>query len=163
LRVSDILLGRASLQLHGKGRKERVVPLWKTTAGQLRAWHPRIDRSPDAPVFPNRDGKRLSRHGVDHRLRVALARAAQRCPSLAAKRISPHTLRHTTAMHLLQAGVDITVIALWLGHESTETTHLYIEADLEMKKAALQRIENPVPAPVHFQARDRLLAFLEAL
>ena len=163
LRVSNVLLDRTSLQLHGKGRKERVVPLWKATAGQLRAWLPRIDRSPDAPVFPNRAGKRLSRHGVDHRLRVALAHATQRCPALATKRISPHTLRHTAAMHLLQAGVDITVIALWLGHESTETTHLYIEADLEMKEAALQRIETPARAPVRFQARDRLLAFLEAL
>ena len=127
LRVADVLLDRASaLHLHGKGRKERVVPLWKSTAAQLRAWLRRIDRSPDAPVFPNRSGARLSRSGVEHRLDVALATAAKRCPTLAGRKISPHTLRHTTAMHLLQSGVDITVIALWLGHEDLATTHLYI-------------------------------------
>jgi site-specific recombinase XerD len=125
LRVADVLLDRASaLHLQGKGRKERIVPLWKTTAAQLRAWLPRIDRSPDAPVFPNRTGARLTRSGVEHRLRVALSAASKRCPSLARRQISPHTLRHTTAMHLLQSGVDITVIAMWLGHENPATTHL---------------------------------------
>lgn len=164
LRVADVLLDRASaLHLHGKGRKERVVPLWKSTAAQLRAWLLRIDRSPDAPVFSNRSGARLSRSGVEQRLGVALSTAAKRCPSLAGRRISPHTLRHTTAMHLLQAGVDITVIALWLGHEDPATTHLYIEADLAMKEAALRRIADPAPAPLRFHARDRLLAFLDAL
>jgi site-specific recombinase XerD len=105
----------------------------------------------------------MSRSGVEYRLRVALQKAAQRCPSLVARRISPHTIRHTTAMHLLQAGVDITVIALWLGHEDTATTHLYVEADLAMKEAALRRVEDPGPRPVTFTASDRLLAFLEAL
>ena len=164
LRVADVLLDRASaLCLHGKGRKERVVPLWKSTAANLRSWLPRIDRSPEAPVFPNRAGNRLSRSGVEHRLRVALRKASEQCPSLAARRISPHTLRHTTAMHLLQSGVDITVIALWLGHEDTATTHLYVQADLAMKEAALKRVEDPGPEPVSFKASDRLLAFLEAL
>jgi len=164
LRIADVLLDRASaLHLHGKGRKERVVPLWKSTATQLRAWFEHIDRSPDAPVFPNRAGRRLSRSGVEHRLRVAVTQAAERCPSLSGRRVSPHTLRHTTAMHLLQAGVDITVIALWLGHEDTATTHLYIEADLAMKEAALRRIDDPAARPVRFKAPDRLLAFLEAL
>ena len=164
LRVADVLLDRAfALHLHGKGRKERVIPLWKSTAAQLRAWLPRIDRSPDSPVFPNRSGARLSRSGVEHRLRVALATASRCCPSLTGRRISPHTLRHTTAMHLLQSGVDITVIALWLGHEDPATTHLYVEADLTMKEAALRRLEDPAPRPLRFQARDRLLAFLEAL
>jgi site-specific recombinase XerD len=164
LRVADVLLDRASaLHLHGKGRKERVVPLWKTTAAHLRAWLPRIDRSPDAPVFPNRAGRRLSRSGVEHRLRVALSAASKRCPSLAGRQISPHTLRHTTAMHLLQSGVDITVIAMWLGHEDPATTHLYVEADLAMKEAALSRLEDPAPKPLRFRPSDRLLAFLEAL
>ena len=164
LRVADVLLDRAfALHLHGKGRKERVIPLWKSTAAQIRAWLLRIDRSPDAPVFPNRSGARLSRSGVEHRLRVALATASRCCPSLTGRRISPHTLRHTTAMHLLQSGVDITVIALWLGHEDPATTHLYVEADLTMKEAALRRLEDPAPRPLRFQARDRLLAFLEAL
>ncbi len=164
LRIADVLLDRASaLHLHGKGRKERIVPLWKSTAKQLRTWLPSIDSSPDAPVFPNRTGKRMSRSGVEHRLRVALEKASEQCPSLATRRISPHTLRHTTAMHLLQSGVDITVIALWLGHEDTATTHLYIEADLAMKEAALKRVDDPSPKPVRFKARDSVLAFLEAL
>jgi len=164
LRVADLLLDRASaLHLRGKGRKERVVPLWKHTAKQLRVWLRRIDRNPEAPVFPNRAGKPLTRSGVEQRLRVAVAKASKRCPSLAARRISPHTLRHTTAMHLLQSGVDIAVIALWLGHEDTATTHLYVEADLAMKEAALQRLDEPSLKPVRYKPPDRLLAFLEAL
>jgi integrase/recombinase XerD len=164
LSVGDLLLDRASaLHLCGKGRKERIVPLWKSTVAQLHAWLVRIGRSPDAPLFPNQAGQRLSRSGVEQRLRVALQQASQRCPSLAAHRISPHTLRHTTAMHLLQSGVDITVIALWLGHEDTATTHLYVEADLAMKEAALRRVEEPAPRPLTFTANDRLLAFLDAL
>jgi site-specific recombinase XerD len=164
LQVSDVLLDRAaSLHLHGKGRKERVVPLWKSTATQLRRWLLRIDRRTDAPVFPNRAGKRMSRSGIEYRLRVTLRRASERCPTLSTRRISPHTLRHTTAMHLLQSGVDITVIALWLGHEDPATTHLYVEADLAMKEAALRRVEDPAPEPLRFQPRDSILAFLEAL
>ena len=164
LLVADVLLDRASsLLLHGKGRKERVVPLWKSTAAQLRRWLPRIDGNPDAPVFPNRAGEPLSRSGVEHQLRVACRKAAERHPSLATRRISPHTLRHTTAMHLLQSGVDITVIALWLGHEDTATTHQYVEADLAMKEAALRCVDDPAPQPLRFTATDRLLDFLEGL
>jgi integrase/recombinase XerD len=164
LRIADLLLDRAcALHLHGKGRKERIVPLWKHTAKQLRAWLAHIDHSPGAPVFPNRASTPLTRSGIEQRLRVAVTTAAQRCPSLAARRISPHTLRHTTAMHLLQSGVDITVIALWLGHEDTATTHLYVEADLAMKEAALKRLDEPSLGPVRFKAPDRLLAFLDAL
>jgi len=165
LRIADVLLDRASaLRLHGKGRKQRIVPLWKSTAKQLRAWFKDIDRSSDAPVFPNRAGYHLSRSGVEQRLGVALRKASNRCPSLLARPISPHTLRHTTAMHLLQSGVDITVIAMWLGHEDTATTHHYVEADLAMKEAALRRLEDPgARRPTRFRARDSLLAFLEAL
>lgn len=164
LRIAEVLLDRNSaLRLHGKGRKERVVPLWKSTAARLRDWFAYIDQSPHAPVFPNRGGNPLSRSGVENRLRLTVTKAAQRCPSLATRRVSPHTLRHTTAMHLLQSGVDLTVIALWLGHEDTATTHLYLEADLAMKEAALRRLEDPNPQPVRFKPPDRLLAFLEAL
>ncbi len=103
---ADVLLDRSSaLHLHGKGRKERIIPLWKNTTAQLRAWLPRIDPSPDAPVFPNRAGKPLTRSGVEQRLRVAIAKASQHCPSLATRRVTPHTIRHTTAMHLLQSPV----------------------------------------------------------
>ena len=164
LRIADVLLDRAAaLHLRGKGRKERVVPLWKSTAAQLRAWLDLINRSPDAPVFPNRFGTRLTRSGAEQRLQTAISKASQQCPSLAARPISPHTLRHTTAMHLLQSGLDITVIALCLGHEDPATTHMYIEADLAMKEAALQRLDPPAGKPVRFKAGDRLLAFLESL
>ena len=115
------------------------------------------------PCFPNRAGKPLSRSGVEHQLRVACRKASQLQPSLATRRISPHTLRHATAMHLLQSGVDITVIALWLGHEDTATSHQYVEADLAMKEAALRCVDDPAPQPLRFTATDRLLGFLEAL
>src|SRR6202158_6098640 len=105
----------------------------------------------------------MSRSGVENRLRVAITKASSRCPSLRGRSISPHTVRHATAMHLLQSGVDITVIAMWLGHEDTATTHQYIEADLAMKEAALRRVEDPAPRPLTFKASDRLLAFLDAL
>jgi integrase/recombinase XerD len=164
LRISDLLLERqVAAQIHGKGRKQRVVPLWKSTAKQLRAWLPRIDQRPDAPVFPNRAGKPITRSGIEHRLSLAVRTASQRCSSLAERRISPHTMRHTTAMHLLQSGVDIAVIALWLGHQDTATTHIYLEADLEMKEAALKRLHEPALKPLTYKAPDRLLAFLEAL
>jgi integrase/recombinase XerD len=164
LRVADVLLDRESaLHLRGKGRKERIIPLWKSTAAQLRAWLAHSNGDSDAPVFPNRAGQRLSRSGVEQRLRVTVKKASERCSSLRERRVSPHTLRHTTAMHLLQSGVDITVIALWLGHGDTATTHMYIEADLAMKEAALRRVEPPGIKGVRFKARDRLLAFLEAL
>ena len=164
LRISDLLLDRQlAVQLKGKGRKQRVVPLWKRTAKQLRAWLPQIEQSPHAPVFPNRAGKPITRSGIEHRLSLAVTTASKRCPSLAARRISPHTLRHTTAMHLLQSGVDISVIALWLGHEDTATTHIYLEADLAMKQAALKRLHEPALRPLTYKAPDRLLMFLEAL
>lgn len=164
LRISDAQLDRsASLRIQGKGRKQRLVPLWKSTVNKLKGWMARIAPRPDAPLFPNRDGKPLSRDGIEKRLRVAVEIAAQRCPSLRGRRVSPHTLRHTTAMHLLQSGVDITVIALWLGHESPATTHLYVEADLSMKEQALKRVQEPLGKPLRYRPTDRLLAFLEAL
>lgn len=164
LRVGDVSLDRTgSIRIRGKGRKERIVPLWKSTAAALRKWLPRTSQSVDAPVFPNRHGAPLSRSGIEERLRAAVQTAAARVPTLKARRISPHTLRHTTAMHLLQSGVDITVIALWLGHESPATTHLYIEADLAMKERALKRLAAPPIGSPRYRASDHLLAFLEGL
>lgn len=164
IRVGHVALDTsASIRLHGKGRKERAIPLWKSTSKRIREWLRRTDDSEDAPLFPNARGRPLSRSGVESRLRAAVAFAAKCQPSLARQKISPHTLRHTTAMHLLQAGVDITMIALWLGHESIETTHLYIEADLAMKEKALKKIQEPPSKTVRFRAGDRLLAFLESL
>jgi integrase len=122
-----------SVRIRGKGRKERVVPLWKQTAAELARWSEELDPNPESPLVPNARGRQMDRSGVESRLALAVSRATASCPSLRDKAVSPHTIRHTTAMHLLQSGVDVTVIALLLGHESPETTHQYVEADLEMK------------------------------
>jgi integrase/recombinase XerD len=164
LNRQDLLSGTCqSLVLHGKGRKERTVPLWPNTARQLRQWLAQLSAEPSTPLFTNRAGTRLSRSGLEKRLRQAGRKAAQVCPSLRARPVSPHVLRHTTAMHLLQAGVDITAIALWLGHESPLTTHKYIEADLEMKKKTLSRLKQPKANLKTFAPKDPVLAVLEAL
>lgn len=164
LRVRDVLLDRqTAVHLHGKGRKERAIPLWKSTATELRGWLRRTTPGPDAPVFPNRTGAPLSRSGVRDRLERAVAVAAQRCPSLQGQHVSPHTLRHSCAMHLLQSGTDLAVIALWLGHANPATTHQYLEADLATKEAVLRRLADPTPAATRFRPGDRLLAFLDTL
>ena len=152
-----------TVRINGKGRKQRVIPLWVSTVARLREWLPRIGQEPESPLFPNAHGGPLSRSGVEDRLREAVQVATATCPTLKGRRISPHTLRHTTAMHLLQSGVDITVIALWLGHEGTETTHQYIEANLALKEQALGRLEElPSPA-LRYRAADELLSFLDGL
>jgi integrase/recombinase XerD len=151
------------VRVTGKGRKQRVVPLWQSTARRLREWVVQIGQDPTAPLFPERGGRPLSRSGVEKRLRGAVSGAATRCPSLRGKRVSPHTFRHTTAMHLLQSGVDITVIALWLGHEGLETTHQYVEANLAMKEEALSKLEEIPVQKIRYRASDKLLQFLEEL
>jgi site-specific recombinase XerD len=164
LRVGDVVLdGSACVHLHGKGRKNRSVPLWRTTTTQVRHWLPRIDSRPDRPLFPSATGGRLTRPAVTARLRLAVQRAAAQCPSLTKRRVSPHCIRHSTAMHMLQSGVDITVIALWLGHENPATTHLYVEADLAMKERALQAVQSPRIKQTRYRPTDRLLAFLQGL
>jgi len=164
LRVNDICRqGETSLLINGKGRKQRTVPLWKNTTKQLDRWLERSSPASTAPVFANRSGSPLSRSGVEYRLRLAVKKASEHFPALEKRRISPHTIRHTTAMHLLQAGVDITVIALWLGHESPTTTHQYIEADLAMKEAALKKLQDPTMKSVRYQAGDAVLSFLDSL
>lgn len=165
LRVADVDLasGAAAVRICGKGRKERMTPLWRSTARLIGSWLDRTSREPGAPLFSNRHGRPLSRSGVEQRLHAAVATAQERCPSLRGQQISPHTLRHTTAMHLLQSGVDLTVIALWLGHESPATTHRYLEADLEMKERALQALQEPPSRKLRFRASDKLLAFLDSL
>jgi len=164
LRVGDVVLdGSACVHLHGKGRKNRSVPLWRTTTTQVRHWLPRIDSRPDRPLFPSATGGRLTRPAVTARLRLAVQRAAAQCPSLMKRRVSPHCIRHSTAMHMLQSGVDITVIALWLGHENPATTHLYVEADLAMKERALQAVQSPRIKQTRYRPTDRLLAFLQRL
>lgn len=153
----------SSLLLHGKGRKQRAVPLWTKTARALSAWFRELGGRATGLAFPSARGSRLTRNGVDYILQQTVTRASLGCPSLREKKITPHTLRHTTATHLLQAGVDISVIALWLGHESTETTHIYLEADLETKERALNKLA-PAGADVpRFKAKDEVLAFLATL
>jgi integrase/recombinase XerD len=161
---ADISLGaRATVLLHGKGRKERTLPLWSRTRTHLKAWFGEIRNDPSTPLLPNRSGARMTRSGVAARLREAVTLARTRCVTLRNRTLSPHVLRHTTAMHLLQSGVDLTVIALWLGHESPETTHIYLEADLAMKRRALDRLRSP-DSPTHrFRPSDKLLAFLDRL
>jgi integrase/recombinase XerD len=160
---SVVLEGGACVHLHGKGRKERTVPLWRTTAGLLRQWLRHHPRAADQPLFPNRVGGPMTRTGVTDRLKLAVTKAAKRYPELTKRHISPHTIRHSTAMHLLQAGVDLTVIALWLGHESTATTHMYVEADLAMKELALNAVRAPRIKSKRFRPTEGILAFLEGL
>jgi integrase/recombinase XerD len=164
LRVRDVLVDRQSaVHLHGKGRKQRVIPLWANTAAGLRAWLDKTDPAPESPVFPNRAGTPLTRSGVRDRLNRAVAAAEQACPSLHGLHISPHTLRHSTAMHLLESGTDLAVIALWLGHSSPAVTYQYLEASLASKEAVLRRLDDPSRTPARFHPDDRLLAFLEGL
>jgi len=164
MHICDLVLEPvASVHIHGKGRKQRVVPLWSKTATQLKRWLRAQPRAPEQPLFPNRSGGTLTRVGVTERLTLAVKRAAQQYPELSKRRIFPHLVRHSIAMHLLQAGVDITVIALWLGHESPLTTHRYVEADLAMKQNALNTLQQPSSATPQYRPTDRVLRFLESL
>ncbi len=151
------------LHLLGKGRKERTVPLWPETRQVLGAWFQELGNKAGGIAFPSARGKALSRDGVGYLLQEAIGRAIPTCPSLATKRITPHVIRHSTALHLLQAGVDIATIALWLGHESIETTHVYLETDLALKEKALAKLDPVETGLVRFTADDPLLAFLASL
>jgi integrase/recombinase XerD len=134
LQRNQVMFGASTfLQLHGKGRKERTVPLWPKTAHTLQVWFRELGDELQGLAFPSIRGTRLSTEGANQILQRAVRGASIECPSLRDRHISPHTVRHATAMHLLQAGVDISVIALWLGHESIETTHIYLEADLKTR------------------------------
>ena len=153
----------AHVHVLGKGRKERCVPLTKQTAAVLQAWLKELALGEGQILFPNRRGGRLSNDGVQYLLAQHVATAREGCPSLRTKHVSPHTLRHTAAMELLQAGVDTTVIALWLGHESVETTHIYLEADLAMREKILAKTTPHEGCPGVYKPDDALLAFLKAL
>jgi site-specific recombinase XerD len=154
----------AHVRCTGKGRKDRCTPLSKQAIAILQAWMKEPRRHNAEALFPNVHGGRLSCDSVQYLLSKYLAAARARCPSLKQKRISPHALRHTAAMELLQAGVDCTVIALWLGHESIETTQTYLHAHMALKEAALAKIR-PVTtkAPGRYRPDDRVLRFLDAL
>jgi site-specific recombinase XerD len=164
LTVSDVHLGTgAHVSCLGKGRKQRITPLTTTTVATLRAWLAERAGLPTEPLFPTRRGDPLSRDGLQRRLTTHSATAAQICPTLRGKRISPHVLRHSAAMRLLAAGVDTTVIALWLGHEHVATTQIYIHADLALKEKALARTAPLHAEPGRYQPSDTVLAYLDGL
>jgi site-specific recombinase XerD len=147
----------------GKGRKDRITPLTTGTVAVLRVWTAERAGAPTDALFPTRRGQPLSVDALERRVAHHGQRAAITCPTLTTKKITPHVLRHTAAMRLLHAGVDTTVIALWLGHESVQTTQIYLHADLALKEQALNRTTPPTSAPGRYHPPDQLLAFLEAL
>lgn len=164
LKRSDIHLATGPhVSCLGKGRKHRVTPLTKQTVAVLRTWLTERAGHPDDPAFPTRTGRALSSDALQRRLAEHATTAALSCPSMAIKTISPHVLRHTAAMQLLHAGIDTSVIALWLGHEHVETTQIYLHADMALKEAALARTTPPDTPPGRYQPPDKLLAFLETL
>ena len=164
LNCQHVVLGTgAHVRCLGKGRKQRCTPLRPETARMLDVWLRERKGCPDDPVFPNMRGGRLSRDAVERLITKYTNRAAQTCPSLKRKNVSPHVLRHSTAMDLLQHGVDRSVIALWLGHESVETTQIYLHADMQLKEKALSRTEPLGTKLERYRPNDQLLAFLERL
>jgi site-specific recombinase XerD len=164
LRRNDLHLGSgAHVRCRGKGRKERATPMTKPTAATIRAWMAERPHEPATPIFAGPNGAPLTRSAIEKIVARHVESASANCPSLTDKRVSPHTLRHTCAMRLLWAGIDTSVIALWLGHERVETTQVYLHADLVLKEKDLQRTAPPHVPPGRYQPGDRLLAFLKGL
>ena len=164
LRCQDVVLGTgAHVQCVGKGRKQRGTPLREEAATVLSSWLQERNGLPQDPVFPSIRGGSLSRDAIERLVAKYAKIAQQSCPSLSRKKVTPHVLRHTAAMDLLQHGVDRSVIALWLGHESVETTQMYLHADLRLKEQALSRTTALGVEPVRYRPDDQLLAFLEGL
>lgn len=165
VKMADVVLsGAACVHLLGKGRKQRTVPLLKSMVLEIRAWlrmNPQMGA--DAILLPNRSGNTMTRTNVAERLHLAVRSAAKTIGSLDNRCISPHTIRHTTAMHLLQSGVHIETIALYLGHENATTSHMYVEADLTMKDRALSHLQDPCSKVARYHAPDELLQFLKTL
>lgn len=161
LKVADI--EHAAVHLRGKGRKNRTVPIWRQNVRRLHLWCRNHKLSADKLVFVNRQGAPLTREGIAFRLKIAVTKAAQNCSSLQERAITPHTFRHTAAMHLLQSGTPLEIIALWMGHSSPMTTHGYVEADLEIKQDCMHRLEKPFTPSRQPRAPafSHLLAFLE--
>ena len=156
--------GAAHVRCRGKGRKERVTPLTAQTVKALRAYlRDRGGAAPTSPLFLSRRGGAMSRDAVEHLVEVHRARAAKKCSSLSTKQISPHVLRHTSAMLLLHSGVDRSVIALWLGHESIQTTEIYLHADLATKERAIAKTAPPRTRQARYRPPDALLSFLQHL
>ena len=164
LRCQDVVLETgAHVRCTGKGRKTRCIPLRKEAIAALRYWMRERNGQPGDALFPNARGQSLSRDGVEYLLAQHVKAARTKCPSLKTKRVSPHVLRHSTAMHLLQHGVDRSVIALWLGHESMETTQAYLHANLELKEHALAKTEPFKGKTGRYRPPEQLLTFLQSL
>lgn len=164
LRHKDVEFGAgAHVRCFGKGRKMRCTPLRSDVAAVLREWLSRQEGKPDDLIFPSSNGGRMSADALQRLVAKHVATARRTCPSLNGKTVTPHTLRHGAAMALLQRGVDLSVIALWLGHESTETTQIYLHADMQLKEKALAHATPTSAPPDRFRATDSLLAFLESL
>lgn len=165
VRVADMVLGQTScVRLHGKGRKQRALPLWKEAAREVRGWlhlNPQLEAG--SALLPRRDGEPMTRANVTQRLKLAVVAATATHPELGKLSVSPHTVRHSTAMGLLQAGTNATDIALWLGHESPSTTHMYVEADLAMKERTLARLKPPAVKPTRYRPPKGLMQFLQSL
>ncbi len=164
LNCADVTLTTgANVRCEGKGRKQRAVPLSSPVEALLRVWLTERAGHPTDPLFPTRTGRRLSRDAVALRVTTHSATAAQQCPSLLGKRIHPHVLRHSCAMTLLQAGVDTSVIALWLGHAGVRSTDAYVHADMSTKEKALALTTPATARPGRYRPPDKILAFLESL
>ena len=164
LRSQDVVLGTgAHIRCTGKGRKERCTPLRKDAAVALRAWIKERNAQPSDPLFPNARGRRLSHDVLDYILAKHVASAKKECPSLARKRVTPHVLRHSLAMDLLQHWIDRSIIALWLGHESVETTQIYAHANLQIKEQALAKTNEFKRGLIRYRPKDQLLEFLQGL
>jgi len=163
LRVRDVNIDHRQIELTGKGRKQRRVPLWPQTQRRLRRWLKNNRCPSEAPLLPNRFGQRLSRAGAAYQLQQLVERASAQLPSLKKRHVSPHSFRHSTAMALLEANVPPEVIALYLGHESPKTTHLYVEASLSMKQQALAKVNPPRAKGGRFQPKEDDLQFLDNL
>jgi len=164
LTCSDTLLGTGThVHMVGKGRKERRTSLLPGTVAVVRAWLTERKGAPPDPLFPTSTSHGLSRDALEHRIALYVARTVPVCPSLRTKPVTAHTLRHTAAMRLLLAGVDVTVIALWLGHEQVATTSIYLHADMTQKERAIARTQPIGAQPGRYRPPDPILAFLEAL
>lgn len=164
LRRGDVRFGDgAHVRCHGKGRKERSIPLRRDSVAALRAWLTERGGEACDPIFPNQRGRPLTHDSFDYLLARNLAVAQADCPSLGDKRVTPHTLRHSAAMELLHNGVDRATIALWLGHESVETTYIYLHADLELKERAMARTTSVGTSMKRYEPQDIVLGFLNSL
>ena len=155
--------GSASVRIWGKGRKERTVPLWKTTARYITKYADSFGISGNDRLFVNKNGDNLTRSGIRSRIEKLTALAAEKAPTLLCKNVSAHTFRHSVAMNLLQAGIDISTIAIWLGHSSIETTHKYMVADIELKRAAMEKAGISGNSNYHYKPSKDILAFLNSL